>query len=76
MSDVSFIDFEKSVHAMNRKQLKTLLKVILRHLFSFRRNKIKEILSMPSPAVDSLIGIAGTKNYSEDEIKKMRLESK
>ena len=66
MADVSFIDFEKSVHEMNRKQLKTLLKVIFKNLFSFRfrRNKIKEILSMPSPAIDSLIGIAGTKDLS------------
>lgn len=81
MSDAVFekmrlADFEKSVHSMSRKEMKSFLKVILKNLFSLRRNRIRDALSMPSPAVDSLAGIAGTNVFSDEEIKNMRLDSK
>lgn len=81
MSDAVFekmrlSDFEKSVHSMSRKEMKSFLKVILKNLFSLRRNRIRDALSMPSPAVDSLAGIAGTNVFSDEEIKNMRLDSK
>lgn len=76
MSDAVFLDFEKSLDSLSKKEMKHLLKIILKKIFSPSRNRIARALSNPSPVVDSLVGVCGNVNYSDEQIKSMRLESK